>query len=147
VVCTESNARWDGDNVQEILTKDGKFRGDVRGEHLIGEVEFMSDNNKRAGIVKTAKRTVQYILDTSNHMITQQVAMHKKVGTSNTRKPIQHILGELKDELARFRWPDSDPDNPRYHQGNKLTGTYNTRHSFTYFEPPMLTTLLSVLCR
>jgi hypothetical protein len=52
-------------------------------------------------------------------MLTDSLRFHSDVGTSNPQfaRNVSPLLNELKDELARFRWPDQDPDNPRYHQG------------------------------
>jgi hypothetical protein len=136
-ICTESNGRWDGESVAEVLSSEGIFRGDIRGRDLIGKIEFMSDNGLKEGITKTARRTVQYVLDTSNHILGGQLCFHRRVGTSNREiTDVNRIMNELKDELARFRWPDSDPDNPRYHSQQRLTGKFKGENGTCIFFTP-----------
>ena len=127
VVCTESNARFDGDYVHDVLCPDGIFLGDDVGRDLIGEVKFMSDNGKRDGITKTAKRTQHYILHTSNHLETDSLRIHKNISTGNTKETPGKILEEMTEELKRFKWPELDVHNPRYSSSSKvnISGKFN----------------------
>lgn len=125
VVCTESNGRYDGDLVKDVLFDEGPvFKSDRFTNELIGEIEFLSDNGLKSGINKTRQRTMHYILHTSDHVRTDRLLIHHKVGTGNTNpaNTIEKILAELLSQLCRFKYPDADPDNSRYSTGSgKIT--------------------------
>lgn len=125
VVCTESNGRYDGDSVKSVL--DGRVsifsNLDSKSREIIGPVSFLSDNGVKAGFNKTPLRTKGYIYLADEIFKTDGLKVHNRFGTSNIdgAEP-KHILEDAKAELNRFRWPDLDPDNPRYK--GRVTGKF-----------------------
>ena len=112
VVVTETNGRFDGDWVSEVLTHHVNLTNTVES---VGAVEFFSDDCiKRLGTVKTIQRTIQYIIFMTTVLEGSRLLIHEDFSTCNRKVSADGMLMQMIGEMTRFRWPDRDPGNPRY---------------------------------
>lgn len=108
-VNTETNSRFDGDIVEKVM------EAEILLNPYLGPITFNSDNSiARSGIIKTSKRTKEYILSTFSTLQNNHLKIADNFTTSNEDVSDNRILLEIREELCRFRWPEDDPDNERY---------------------------------
>lgn len=119
-VVVEANGRFDGDYIRILISPSrGMYsRYDKYTQNKIGAVEFISDNGIKSGINKTAQRTKEYIASTKDALHEGRFRLHRNFGTSNTHDSLTTVAEDIKKQGLRMRYPDADPDNPRYH-GNR----------------------------
>ncbi len=123
-VYVESNGRYDGGSVAQILTD---FVNMTDCAHTVPPVRFaQSDSIKRKGIIKTAPISTQYILFFQTALEMNAISIHENVSTASTVSTAKVIVSEMVDELCRYVWPDMDAGNPRYGSRiSKATGKFD----------------------
>lgn len=121
-VVTETNARFDGGAVREILTHGANL---MKMQSVVGSLEFYRDENLlRDGTVKTIQRTKQYIIYFQMALERVRIRVHENLSTANRDTSAVTFLRQLRQELANFRWPDVDTESLRLMSGRvrKATG-------------------------
>lgn len=94
---------------------------------ILGQLEFASDNGKKYGIIKTPERTKSYVNLAMEKLVTNRLFLHEKFCSfCEELLPTDAIKEELKAQFLRMRYPEKDPENPRYRRGSKFAhGKWN----------------------
>jgi len=121
-VVTETNARFDGGAVRDILTHGANL---MNMQSVVGKLEFYRDENLlRDGTVKTIQRTKRYITHFQMALERVRIRVHENLSTANRETSAETFLRQMRQELANFRWPDVDCESLRLMSGRvrKATG-------------------------